>query len=91
MISMCIQAHHILVWDVIENGPTPIYDVNAIEVEGTSPGAAMYTRKFKNSRDYTTKERKETSLDNVAKGLISSTVKGVHLAKIRHLATIKEI
>lgn len=36
-------------------------------------------------------ERKIVGLDNFAKGLISSTVKGVHLAKIRKLNTAKEM
>lgn len=39
-----------------------------------------------------TPQRKEgASLDGYAKGLISSSVKGIYLAKIRHLNTAKEM
>lgn len=75
------------IWEVIEKGPTPIYEAfNTIVITDST-----YVPKIKDSHKYTTGERKEASLDNYVKGLISSTVKGVHLEKIRVLDTAKEM
>lgn len=87
---MCLQARHIRMWDIIENGPSLIYG-EKVQIEGESPGEATFKQVVKSPRKYTAEERLEASLDNYAKALISSTVKGVHLAKIRNLQTAKEM
>lgn len=83
-IKMCLQAHHVLMWDMIEKGSTPIYW--AFDITDST-----YVPKVKDPHKYTTKEKKKASLDSYAKGLISSTVKVVHLVKIRDLDTAKEM
>lgn len=89
-IKICLQAHHYLMWDVIENGPSPILG-KKLEITRTSPGKPTYKQKPKDPHDYTSEERKIVGLNNFAKCLISSMVKGVYLAKIRSLNTAKEI
>lgn len=66
-VHICLQAHPILMWDVVENDPTLIYYAKTIVVEGTSPGDAMYAKKLKNPQDYTIEERKEPDLDKFVK------------------------
>lgn len=45
-IWMCLQAHHVLMCDVIENDTTPIY-ADAPDIEGTDPGKATYVKSLK--------------------------------------------
>lgn len=59
MICMYLKAPHILMWDVFENGPTPIYNDKVVEVKGMCPRKATYTRKLKNLHDYSKVERNE--------------------------------
>lgn len=69
---------------------SPIYD-KVVLIEWTFPRQATYLKQCKNPWDYTTEERKEVGHDNFTKEPICSTVNGVHLAKIRHLATTKDM
>lgn len=62
-----------------------------IKITGTNPGQPTYKQEPKYPRDYTSEDRKISGLDNFAKGLISSTVRGVHFPKIRNLKTAKEM
>lgn len=87
---MCLQAHHFLMWDVIENGPSPIIGERLV-IAGTSLGKATLVPQPKDPSEYTSEDRKIAGLDNFTKGVISCTIKGVYLAKIRQLNIAKEM
>lgn len=88
-IKIYLKAHHYRMWEVIENCPIIIYE----QVTTTTKELSDITQqqKPKDPSEYSTDDRKVVGLGDFAKWIISSTVKGVYLAKIRNLETAKEM
>lgn len=79
-IKICLEAHHILIWDFIENGPSPILGEN-VEITGAAPGQPTYKQELKDPRTYTTEEEKKLDWTTLQKALSPAQSKKYILPK----------
>ncbi|XP_057778091.1 uncharacterized protein LOC130996840 [Salvia miltiorrhiza] len=85
-----LTAQHCRMWEVITNGPITITEtVKRVPVD---PHQDPYDEvQPKQKADFSTEERKQDELDNLAKSIISGTVPDKHVMKIIKCGTAKEM
>lgn len=77
-------------WEVITNGPIIILE--RIPQQTVVPNQDMeYVQRPKAKAEFTTEERKQDELDNLAKNIISGNVPDKHLTKLITYSITKEM